>query len=126
MYPPNQSIPDPAITELGHEQCVKLKDTFGRHGNIDLVTASPLHRTIQTALESFEPVFKERPDLSLIVLPCLQENSNMPCDTGSDLKVLQEKVCGRNVDLSLVLQGWNEKASKPSGIRRMSNQLTPL
>ncbi|KAI2733984.1 hypothetical protein DTO012A8_10089 [Penicillium roqueforti] len=74
----NHIIQDPVLTELGHEQCRKLRESFPRHANIDLVTASPLRRTIYTALESFAPVFESKPDLKIIALPDIQETSDVP------------------------------------------------
>jgi broad specificity phosphatase PhoE len=104
----NHVIPDPLLTDLGHEQCRTLRDTFPRHANIDLVTASPLRRTLYTALESFEPVLKAKPDLKVIALPDIQEISDVPCDTGSEPSVLKEEFKS-NVDLDLVQEGWNNK-----------------
>jgi hypothetical protein len=74
------------------------------------MVASPLRRTIYTALLSFEPVFKNR-NLKLIALPETQETSDVPCDTGSDPAVLKKEFDGRGapVDLSLVHDGWNSK-----------------
>lgn len=73
------------------------------------MTASPLRRTIYTALESFEPVFKSHPDMQLIALPDIQETSDVACDTGSDPEVLRAEFAGKNVGLSLVHEGWNNK-----------------
>ena len=105
----NHVIPDPLLTDLGHEQCRKLRDGFPSHANVELVTASPLRRTIYTALESFEPVFQTHPDMKLIALPDVQETSDVPCDTGSEPHALRQEFVGKNVDLSLVHEGWNNK-----------------
>ena len=104
----NHVIQDPSLTDLGHEQCRKLRDSFPRHANIDLVTASPLRRTLYTALESFAPVFEANPDLKIIALPDLQEISDVACDTGSEPSVLKEEFTS-GVDLDLVYEGWNNK-----------------
>ncbi|KAJ5928985.1 phosphoglycerate mutase family protein [Penicillium verhagenii] len=108
----NHVIPDPLLTDLGHEQCAKLREVFPYHDKIDLVTASPLRRTIYTALESFGPVFKSHPELNLIALPDTQETSDVPCDTGSEPAELQKEFAGKNVDLNLVHEGWNNKAGR--------------
>ncbi|RAL16305.1 uncharacterized protein BO97DRAFT_440096 [Aspergillus homomorphus CBS 101889] len=107
----NHVIHDPLLTDLGNEQCRTLRDTFTRHQHIDLVTASPLRRTIYTALQSFEPVFQARPDLKVVALPDAQETSDVACDTGSDPAVLRKEMEEKNlpVDLSLVHEGWNVK-----------------
>ncbi|KAJ5548123.1 hypothetical protein N7513_005357 [Penicillium frequentans] len=108
----NHVIPDPLLTDLGHEQCAKLREVFPYHDKIDLVTASPLRRTIYTALESFEPVFQAHPEFKLIALPDLQETSDVPCDTGSEPQALQQEFAGKNVDLDMVHEGWNSKTGR--------------
>ncbi|KAJ5959671.1 Histidine phosphatase superfamily clade-1 [Penicillium vulpinum] len=104
----NHVIQDPLLTDLGHEQCQTLRENFPRHANIDLVTASPLRRTLYTALESFAPVFESKPDLKIIALPDIQEISDVACDTGSEPSVLKEEF-KTGVDLDLVEEGWNNK-----------------
>ncbi|KAJ5209618.1 Histidine phosphatase superfamily clade-1 [Penicillium cf. viridicatum] len=106
----NHVIQDPLLTDLGHEQCQTLRENFPRHANIDLVTASPLRRTLYTALEGFAPVFESKPDLKIIALPDIQETSDVPCDTGSEPSVLKEEF-KTGVDLDLVQDGWNNKLS---------------
>lgn len=108
----NHVIHDPLLTQLGHEQCAKLRENFPRHAEVDLVTASPLRRTIYTALESFGPVFDSHPGTKLIALPDVQETSDVPCDTGSDPSVLKEEFAGKPVDLDMVYEGWNNKTGR--------------
>ncbi|OJJ64283.1 hypothetical protein ASPSYDRAFT_26293 [Aspergillus sydowii CBS 593.65] len=110
----NHVIPDPPLTDLGIEQCQKLRDSFPRHDQIDLVVASPLRRTMYTALQSFEPVFKANPNMKLILLPDIQETSDVPCDTGSDPEVLRKEIeeKGLPVDASFVTDGWNVKTGR--------------
>lgn len=79
--------------------------------NVDLVVASPLKRTIYTALIGFEPAIRER-GLKVIALPELQETSDLPCDTGSDPEEIAREFAGKPVDLDLVKQGWNSKKMK--------------
>ncbi|KAL4785271.1 histidine phosphatase superfamily [Aspergillus varians] len=110
----NHVIPDPLLTDLGNEQCEKLRDSFPRHDQIDLIVASPLRRTMYTALQSFEPVFKANPDLKLILLPDIQETSDVACDTGTDPELLRKEIEEKNlpVDASLVVDGWNVKTGR--------------
>lgn len=107
----NHVLPDPELTQLGEQQCAKLRDSFPSHSQIELVAASPLRRTIHTALLSFQPVFQAHPDYKLILIPEAQETSDVPCDTGSDPAVLQKEFVDRGlpVDMSLVHDGWNSK-----------------
>ncbi|PLB41382.1 uncharacterized protein BDW47DRAFT_100038 [Aspergillus candidus] len=114
LSPENHVIPDPPLTDLGVSQCRTLRDSFPAHDKVDLVTASPLRRTIYTALESFEPIFHARPDTRLILIPDAQETSDVPCDTGSSPAELQREVeeKGLPVDVGLVEEGWNVKAGR--------------
>ncbi|KAI9926809.1 hypothetical protein ASPWEDRAFT_46130 [Aspergillus wentii DTO 134E9] len=110
----NHVIPDPLLTDLGHEQCRILRKNFPNHDSIELVVASPLRRTIYTALQSFEPVFQKNSAVKLIALPDVQESSNVACDTGSDPDVLRKEMeeKGLPVDLGLVQDGWNVKTGR--------------
>ena len=113
LTPANHVIPDPVLTDLGHEQCRKLRESFPDHSKVELVVTSPLRRTIATGLEGFEPVFQARDGLKLIAHPDIQETSDVPCDTGSDVNVLQAEIekHGLPVDLGLLFDGWNSKVS---------------
>lgn len=104
---------DPLLTPFGEEQCVALRDTFPYHSNASLVIASPLRRTIYTAILSFAPSLANgrcRPNI--IALPEIQETSDFPCDTGSDLGTLRQEIRDKNlpVNLSLVKERWNDKS----------------
>ena len=51
------SIPDPPLTEFGHQQCAILQQALKAHPlgeKIDLIVVSPFRRTVQTALEGLE------------------------------------------------------------------------
>lgn len=101
------------LTDLGHEQCRKLRDKFPFHADVGLVVSSPLRRTLYTALYSFEPVFKRRDGVRvrLIAQPDIQETSDAACDTGSDVRLLRGEFGGDDspVDLSFLYEGWNDK-----------------
>jgi hypothetical protein len=75
-----------------------------------MVVASPLRRTIYTALLGFETDIKSK-GLKIVALPEIQETSDVACDTGSDVAVLKKEVDekGLPVDLGLVVEGWNSK-----------------
>lgn len=76
------------------------------------MVASPLRRTIHTALEAFSPVFERQHDLKLILNPDLQETSDFPCDIGSDVASLRKEFEHSRVpiDFDLVPDNWNQKA----------------
>ena len=104
-------MPDPLLTPYGEGQCQTLRKNFPYMQNVDLVVASPIKRTIYTALIAFEPVLKEK-NLKVIALPELQETSDLPCDTGSKPEELAKIFDGKPVDLDLVSPGWNSKRMK--------------
>lgn len=92
---------DPALTEYGVEQCRHLHSTFPYMESVDLVVASPLKRTIDTAMHSFKSAIEKR-KLVVIALPELQETSDLPCDTGSSYEELAKAFAGKPVNLDLV------------------------
>jgi hypothetical protein len=56
-------------------------------------------------------VLEKHKDMKIVLLPDVQETSDVPCDTGSDPEVLQKEMeeKGIPVDMSLVQDGWNSK-----------------
>lgn len=56
-------------------------------------------------------MFEKHPDMKIVLLPDVQETSDVPCDTGSDPEVLRKEMeeMGIPVDMSLVHEGWNSK-----------------
>lgn len=112
---------DPRLTPLGEKQCAKLRDTWFRdQSKISLVTASPLTRTLHTAFLTFLPALENgKAQGQILALPDAQETSDYPCDTGSDVPVLQAIVDEQRwpVDLRLVRDGWN--------VKTMGNRYSP-
>ena len=86
----NHVMHDPLLTPFGTQQCATLAKAFPHTSSIDLLVASPLKRTIYTALLSFP----SRTDLTLIALPEVQETSDFPCDTGSPVTELKKEFKG--------------------------------
>ncbi|KAL8810105.1 MAG: hypothetical protein Q9223_007823 [Gallowayella weberi] len=106
----NHSMHDPSLTSHGENQCRGLRSDFPYHDSIDLLVCSPLRRTIQTTLLSFEPEISR--GLPVIALPELQETSDLPCDTGSNLTALKEEFKDKPVQLSSVPEDWDSKKGK--------------
>ncbi|KAI9806389.1 MAG: hypothetical protein M1826_004658 [Phylliscum demangeonii] len=104
------NLPDPVLTSRGTQQCFDRQQNFAHHATVDLVVASPLRRTLQTALLAFEPATER--GLKVIALPELQETGALACDTGSDVNVLQQEFDPEKVDLRLVQPGWNVKTGR--------------
>ncbi|KKY13442.1 putative phosphoglycerate mutase family protein [Diplodia seriata] len=114
LTPDNHKLHDPALTDLGKQQCADLQRAFPAHDKITHVVASPIKRTLWTALLAFAPAI-ERKNLRVIALPEIQETSDLPCDTGSDRAELEREFAGRwlpQLDLSRVEDGWNSKKGR--------------
>ncbi|PQE17712.1 Histidine phosphatase superfamily clade-1 protein [Rutstroemia sp. NJR-2017a BVV2] len=107
----NHSLPDPLLTPHGLEQCRALSQTFPSPTSITHLVSSPLRRTLYTTLYSFPSVVSR--GVKVVALPEIQETSDLPCDTGSDVGVLREEFDAGEfkgmVDLGLVKEGWNDK-----------------
>ncbi|KAK4540742.1 hypothetical protein LTR36_008957 [Oleoguttula mirabilis] len=107
----NHAIHDPLLTPYGEEQCRDLAKQFPYHAAVDCVVASPMKRTMFTALRGFGQDIDSK-GLRVIALPQLQETSDLPCDTGSTPAELAKELEGKPVDLGLVPEGWNNKHGK--------------
>lgn len=103
-------MPDPSLTPKGKEQCQTLAENFPYHESIGAIVASPLRRTIYTALYGFKPLIEK--GMPVIALPEICETADVPCDTGTDIEVLKEEMKDKPVDLSRVKEGWNVKTGK--------------
>ena len=102
---------DPLLTDHGKQQCMTLSKAFPHHSNTQLLLSSPLRRTLYTTFLSFQPALNSDLNQKIIALPELQETSDVPCDTGSDVSVLKQEVEDNSlpVDLSLVGENWTDK-----------------
>ncbi|KAM0331467.1 hypothetical protein ACHAQA_003143 [Verticillium albo-atrum] len=112
----NEALPDPLLTDLGLQQCAKVRATFPAHASLTHLVASPMRRTLHTCLNSFGPTPEDpRPArlLPVIAIPELQEVSNSACDTGSEIPVVAAEF-GSQADFSRVPAGWNDKESTSS------------
>jgi broad specificity phosphatase PhoE len=99
---------DPGLTEAGLAQAAALTKTFPSLSSIGVILSSPLTRTIETTLAAFSTVLsKEEGAAKLILDPDLQERSDLPCDTGSDVAVLEAKFPG--LDYRALGEGWHAK-----------------
>ncbi|KAK3315676.1 phosphoglycerate mutase family protein [Apodospora peruviana] len=98
------SLRDPGLTDLGFAQASSASPGLPLP-SISVILASPLRRTIETTLAMFKPVIGEA---RLILDPNLQERSNLPCDTGSEVTNLKERFPS-SVDFSGLGEGWFAK-----------------
>lgn len=100
----NETMHDPELTPTGVQQCRDLRAQFPHHDKLTKLIASPMTRTLNTAIHSFG-----RDDLYPIkALDVLQELSDLPSDTGSSPAKLKE-VFGDKADLSQVREEWTQK-----------------
>lgn len=106
--PDPHMLPDPELTELGKQQCADLCASFPHHDKITHLVASPIRRTVYTALLSFRPAVDA--GKAVKALPEVQEISSLPCDTGSPPDVLAREFDSSQLDLALVKDGWNDKS----------------
>jgi len=110
----NHAIRDPDLTRKGESQCRELQSSFPYHEKITHLVTSPLRRTIYTCLLSFENTAKENAG-KVIALPELQETSDLPCDTGSDVEKLEQEFSAGPwagiVDFSLLNEDWHDKSA---------------
>lgn len=98
---------DPELTAFGDEQCAKLRASFPHHAKVRHVLASPMKRAIQTAIQALA-----RDEAGPVkAVDILQETSDAPNDTGSDVDTLRDLFGPAAVDLSRVRDGWNEKSA---------------
>jgi broad specificity phosphatase PhoE len=102
---------DPRLTLKGKQQCERLASKLEHMHSIDCIVASPLRRTLHTALIVFESVLKAKLGLRIIALPELQQTSDLPCDVGSPVIELEKEFYGKQVDFSLVTPDWTDKAT---------------
>lgn len=122
----NRQIHDPYLTEIGIEKCCKFNDFFPEYVHLDLVCASPMRRTIQTAAYCFANRIPKTSQGNILLQPLAQENTSEPCDVGSNLGTLKDEF-GSMIDLSHVPEDWYVKkgtnASTPDALRERARLL---
>ncbi len=72
-----EDLVDAELTELGIQQCLRLKESM-KPINPQLIVTSPMRRTLQTAVNSFPHLIESIP---WIALECIREQTGFhPCD----------------------------------------------
>lgn len=109
----NHKFVDPDLTDLGNEQCSILKAQFPHHDKVAYLVASPMRRTLYTALQSFTPFDPSSPAAKehrkVLANPLIQEVSTNPCDYGSPVAKIAAEF-GDKVDISRVDDSWTDKS----------------
>ncbi|OAR00254.1 hypothetical protein LLEC1_06882 [Akanthomyces lecanii] len=113
----NHGLHDPGLTDRGREQAQELAVRLTRlqaDGVVDirLVLASALRRTLMTALAAFAPQLARKQPAAVHAWPAVQEVSDLPCDSGSSLPLVQEEFGSELVNYDLVESGWELKQGK--------------
>ncbi|KAI0098591.1 histidine phosphatase superfamily [Hypoxylon sp. NC0597] len=93
--------PDPRLTTLGITQCrqVEKAATF----RPDLIMASPMKRTIETAAVSFQTAIED--GKFIVLLPSLQEIGAYPCNVGSSRTDISAEF-GNVLRTDLISEEW--------------------
>ncbi|KAJ5379469.1 phosphoglycerate mutase-like protein [Penicillium cosmopolitanum] len=114
LGPEYWNLIDPLLTDEGKKQCSELSHKFPTKATIDLIVTSPMRRAIYTGIEAFGSILEGNPKKNIIALPILQEVSDLPCDTGSELKDLLVEIEQKDlpVDLGFVEENWSGKSGK--------------
>ncbi|OJJ30426.1 hypothetical protein ASPWEDRAFT_55015 [Aspergillus wentii DTO 134E9] len=100
------TILDPPLTATGVAQSEQLCRDFPYHDSVGLVIASPLKRTLQTAVVGFAKCIDGKYTNTGVqngarfsLEADVQAHSARPCDTGSDISVLREEFLGLSWDI---------------------------
>jgi broad specificity phosphatase PhoE len=112
----DHTLRDPELSSLGLQQCAalrdKLKKAFPKIGEVGLIVASPMRRTLQTASIALDWLISE--GVKVEVDADWQEIHDKPCDTGTPLPELKLEFPA--FDLSVVDPVYPDKTS-PEGRR---------
>jgi len=119
-------IHDPALTEHGVKRCIEFNDTYPGYVHLDLICASPMRRTIQTAQYCFHDRIPTTPSRQVLLLPLAQETTAEPCDVGSDPDAIKQEF-GDLVDVGMVPKDWTSKegiyATTPTALLARAREL---
>ena len=99
-------IPDPVLTELGHEQAEHAAEMLAAE-RITRIMASPYTRALQTAA----PIAR-RLGLPVLVHPVVRERYAFTCDVGSARGVLRERFPAH--DFSAIDEVWWPAEEEPA------------
>ncbi|XWW97006.1 hypothetical protein V2A60_004986 [Cordyceps javanica] len=113
----NHGMHDPGLTDRGKEQAQDLASRLAglqADGCVDisLVLASPLRRTLMTALTAFAPKLYPETPFVIHAWPDVQEVSDLPCDSGSALATIQDEFGHELVNYDMVEDGWELKKGR--------------
>lgn len=107
------SFHDPKLSDLGEQQSRELHESLQASelaNKVDLIVVSAMRRTLQTATIGLDWLIQK----GVKVLPdaMWQENCDKPCDTGSEISVMQKEFPG--IDFSAVDPTYPDKTTNLS------------
>lgn len=97
-----ETVHDPSLTARGRKQAYSLSN-IREIDCIEYIAASPLRRTIQTALLGFAPIMQKK-NLKLVLVPSAQETSNKAADIGSQIWMLKREFGVDRLDGSRIVE----------------------
>ncbi|KAI8629914.1 histidine phosphatase superfamily [Xylariaceae sp. FL1651] len=103
----DSELHDPELNPLGLTQCSKLASEFPYMNQVQVLLASPMQRTIQTALIGFEPIVQKT---RVALVPGLQEFGTSQNDTGSSRDALETKWGTGTLIYDLLEPNWTDKS----------------
>ncbi|KAH6847109.1 histidine phosphatase superfamily [Chaetomium sp. MPI-CAGE-AT-0009] len=132
------NLRDPGLTELGFTQASSLAASFPALSSVAVVLTSPMTRAIETTIAGFGAIVDKNllggiggkeGGAKLILDPDLQERSDLPCDTGSDLATLASRFLDLGGTIGSLGEEWYVKegphaaddaavAARASAVRR--------
>lgn len=104
---PDVQIRDALLTEKGVRQAKDFCEKFPYHDRTDLLCASPLQRTIQTAQHAFAPELRR--GMTILAISEAQEAQDDPSSTGSPASQLRAVFSADLVDCHLLTEDWYRK-----------------
>jgi broad specificity phosphatase PhoE len=103
-------LPDPNLSGTGLKQCLELRENLRealKDLDVGLIVVSPMRRTMQTAVLALDWLMDR--GVPVLASALWQENSDKPCDTGSQVGELRDEF--PMVDFSEVDPVWPDKTS---------------
>ncbi|KAI1122874.1 histidine phosphatase superfamily [Nemania abortiva] len=101
-----RDVHDPELSHVGISECQTLATEMAVLGEITMVIASPMKRTIQTAIAAF-PSFTQ--SKQIVLHPDLQETGYGMVNTGSSPEELIQRFGTKLIDYRYMTRDWTEK-----------------
>ncbi|PBP25834.1 phosphoglycerate mutase [Diplocarpon rosae] len=133
-YDARKKMYDPCLTSRGLKQARNLNNTFTYSSKVTHILSSPMLRTLETTWLGFKDAILDR-KIKVIAIPDLREWGNGPCNTGSTMHAIFEKIpeLKNRLETSLVPDIWvmnsesgPKEAHRPQRVMRIRDELWEL